>query len=63
MAKQSVPSLSFGGAIKRHVVLKPSLQIRNHSSMLPPTTGLFKSVSMYLSGPGSAENNIHTNDG
>jgi hypothetical protein len=64
MAKQSVPSsvVVVWWRIKRHVVLKPSLQIRNHFSMLPPTTGLFESVSKYLSGPASDENNIHTQD-
>ena len=60
MAKQSLSSVSFGGGAiidRRHSRHTPAyLHIRNQSSMLPPTTGLFQSVSKYLFEPLSAEN-------
>lgn len=67
MAKQSLSSVSFGcGAAvteqgRHHHATH--LLIRNHSSMLPPTPGLFQSVAKYLfESSGADENNVPAND-
>ena len=66
VAKQSLSSASFGGAIieRRSFVMtiKPELHIRHQSSMLPPTSGLLESVSKYMFGPSSAENDDDKKD-